>query len=286
MILIAVLWGTAFPATRILLEEMPPLAAAAWRTVIAAVAVAAFAAWRGEAGRLWPRGAHRGRLGLMALLGGPGFLFGMTTAVGLTGASITSFVTGTYPLLAVLVAAIILGERMSRGVAVALGIVLVGMALLARPGGAHVEPLGVVLSFGAALSFATYLALTRRWSDPEHVPALTLGFWLLTSTFVVIGAAQLLVDPGELVPALSMRGLAALVWLALAAGALPHLLLIATMRRLPAGRAAPFLLLMPIVGSILSAILLNERLDVLQLGGAALMLVGIGAAVMPPVRRA
>ena len=39
MVLVAILWGSAFPVTRLLLEEMPPLAAAAWRTLLAAVAV-------------------------------------------------------------------------------------------------------------------------------------------------------------------------------------------------------------------------------------------------------
>ena len=53
------------------------------------------------------------------------------------------------------------------------------------------------------------------------------------------------------------------------------------MRRLPANRAAPFLLLMPISGSLIAAVLLNERLDLLQLAGAGLILAGIAAATLP-----
>ena len=54
MVLVAILWGSAFPVTRLLLEEMPPLAAAAWRTLLAAAGVAAFAPLRGEFGWLRP----------------------------------------------------------------------------------------------------------------------------------------------------------------------------------------------------------------------------------------
>jgi len=281
MSIVAILWGSAFPVTRILLEEMPPLGAAAWRTLFAAGGVALLVALRSGPGQLWPAGSRRGRLALLAVLGGAIFLIGMNLGVALTGASITSFVTGTYPLLAVVVATVVLREHLPRPALLALVAAAIGLALLARPGGAHVELLGVAAGLMAAFSFALYLVLARRWADPVHLPALTLAFWLLVSSVIVTGLGQLIVDPAGLVPDLSLTGWAALLWLALPASALPHSLLIVTMRRLPANRAAPFLLLMPISGSLIAAVLLNERLDLLQLAGAGLILAGIAAATLP-----
>jgi len=52
------------------------------------------------------------------------------------------------------------------------------------------------------------------------------------------------------------------------------------LRRMPAGRAAPFLLLMPISGTLIAAALLGERLDQVQLAGAALILLGIAVATL------
>jgi drug/metabolite transporter (DMT)-like permease len=279
MTLVAVLWGSAFPVTRVLLEEMPPLGAAAWRTLLAALGVAMFAAWRGELGSLVPARGVRRRLLVLGLLGGPLFLIGMNVAVLLTGASITSFVTGTYPLLAVAVAALLLGESLGRRVVIALGVATAGLVLLARPGGAHVELLGVFVALGAAVSFAVYLALTRLWGS-ERLPFLTIAFWLLVSSMVVTGALQLFVDPGGLRPDLSANGWVALVWLALPASALPHVLVTSTLRSLPASRAAPFLLLMPVSGALIAAVLLGERLDPLQLLGGALILLAIAVATM------
>lgn len=280
MTVVAILWGSAFPVTRVLLEDLPPLGAAAWRTVLAASAVALFAALRGEFGRLWPARGYRLRLVVLALLGGAVFLIGMNLAVFLTGASITSFVIGMYPLLAVVVAALLLGERMSRGGVVALAVAAVGLVLLARPGGALVEPLGVLLALGAALSFAVYLGFARLWADADALPTLTIALWLLVSSVVVTGLAQAVVDPGGLRLDLSVGGWVALLWLALPASALPHVLVIATVRRLPASRAAPFLLLIPISGAMIAAFMLGERLDLLQLVGAGLILTGIAVATL------
>jgi drug/metabolite transporter (DMT)-like permease len=280
MVLVAILWGSAFPVTRLLLDEMPPLAAGAWRTLLAAAGVAAFAALRGELQWLRPEPGDRLRLAVLALLGGALFLIAMNVAIFLTGASITSFVTGTYPLLAVAVAAFLLGEALGRRVLMALALAALGLVLLARPGGAHVDVLGVLVALGAAVSFAVYLGLARLWADPARLPTIAVAFWLLISSLLVTSALQLVLDPEALVPHLSLTGWTALLWLALPASALPHMLVIATLRRLPASRAAPFLLLIPISGALISAALLGERLDQIQLAGAGLILLGIAAATI------
>ena len=280
MALVALLWGTSFPATRILLRDLPPLGAAAWRTFLALVAIALLLAVRGKLAELRPARGYGLRLAVLALLGGAVFIIGLNVSVFLTGASISSFVTGTYPLLAVVIAAVLLGEPMGRRVFVALGVAAVGLVLLARPGGAHVELLGVVVAFGAALSFGLYLALARKWRSAERLPTLTVAFYLLLSSVTVTSLLQAVIDPSGLRLDLSTEGWAALIWLALPASALPHVLVITTLRRLPAGRAAPFLMLMPISGTVISAFLLGERLDVLQLVGAGLILAGIAGATI------
>jgi O-acetylserine/cysteine efflux transporter len=280
MVLVAILWGSAFPVTKVLLEEMPPLAAAGWRMGFAAAGVALFAALRGEFGLLLPERGDRPRLAALALLGGALFVTGMNFAIHLTGASISSFVTGTYPLLAVAIGAFLLGEPLGRRELGALGVAALGLVLLARPGGAQVEIVGVVVALGAALSFALYLGLARRWADPVRLPTLTIAFWLLVSSVLVTSALQLIADPAALRPRLSGTGWTALLWLALPASALPHILVISTLRRMPASRAAPFLLLMPISGTLIAAAMLGERLDGVQLAGAGLILLGVGAATI------
>jgi drug/metabolite transporter (DMT)-like permease len=280
MALVAILWGSAFPVTRVLLRDLPPVGAAAWRTLIAATAIGLLLALRGELRQLRPAPGYRLRLAVLAALGGAIFLIAMNLAIFLTGASITSFVTGTYPLLAVLGAGLLLGEPLGRRVMLALAIAAGGLVLLARPGGAHVELLGVVVALGAAVSFALYLSLARLWRSAERLPTLTVAFYLLLSSALVTTLIQALIDSSGLRLDLSTAGWAALIWLAIPASALPHVLVITTLRKLPASRAAPFLMLMPISGTLISTVLLGEHLDALQLVGAGLILVGIGAATV------
>jgi drug/metabolite transporter (DMT)-like permease len=281
MVVVALLWGSAFPLTGVLLHELQPLAAGGWRAFFAALAVLGFALLRREGRSLVPA-SHRLHLLVMVTLGGPIFLVGMNVGISLTGASITTFVAGLYPMIAVIAATVLFREPLTRSCMVGLGVSVVGLTLLSRPGGAHVDLVGVAFGLMAALSFGTYLALTRRWGDPAALPPLTIAIWLLIANTVVAFGAQWVIDPAGLaLTALTAVGWVALVWLALPASALPHVLVVTTLRRLPAAQAAPFLLLMPITGALLSALLLGERLDLVQLVGAGLILVGVGLAIRP-----
>ena len=286
MVVVAVLWGSAFPVTGILLRDLPPLAAGGYRAALAVIALVVFAIVRGEGRLLRLPASHRLHLAGMVVLGGPVFLVGMNMGIALTGASITTFVAGLYPLVAVVAAIVLFREPLTRSCVIGLSVAVAGVALLSRPGGAHVDLLGVGFALVAALAFGTYLALTRRWGDPAALPPLTIAVWLLLTNVAVALVAQALLDPAGLALSLSTVGALALVWLAIPASALPHVLVVTTLRRLSAARAAPFLLLMPISGAVLASLLLGEQLDLGQLVGAGLILVGVGLAVRPPSRPA
>jgi drug/metabolite transporter (DMT)-like permease len=99
---------------------------------------------------------------------------------------------------------------------------------------------------------------------------------------VVVGAAlQLVAEPAALVPHLTPGGWFWLAWIAVPCGAGAHLLAMTAVRRLPAGRSSPFLLLAPVTGALLSALLVGERLDLLQLTGGALIVLAIALATLP-----
>lgn len=70
------------------------------------------------------------------------------------------------PLL-VTIASAWLGERVSRAQWFAVGMGLVGVMIIVRPGGALFTP-AVLLPFGAAVSFTVYQLLTRRLSGTDH----------------------------------------------------------------------------------------------------------------------
>ncbi|MFL6226387.1 MAG: EamA family transporter, partial [Actinomycetes bacterium] len=94
----------------------------------------------------------------------------------------------------------------------------------------------------------------------------------------LLGAAVLL-DPGAVVPADPDPAAAiALLTIVFGSSTSGNLLLMASVRRVEAGRASGALLLKPVASAVIAAIVLGERLSPMGLVGAALILVGMALA--------
>ena len=78
-----------------------------------------------------------------------------------------------------------------------------------------------------------------------------------------------------------------LLWsISTVSGAMPDCSTSSSVRRVPANRTSAALLLTPISSAVLGAVLLSDRLEPIQLLGAALILVGIAVASGVVGRRA
>jgi drug/metabolite transporter (DMT)-like permease len=156
-----------------------------------------------------------------------------------------------------------------------------GTAMLAEldPDGTDIAGMGWGIL--AALSFALYLVLARRWSTRYRLDGLTVAFANCALAAVVLGGFVLATDPALLAPAsLPVEAVVAIGWLAVVA-ALGPVLMVASVRLIEAARSAAFLLLNPITATILAAILLGERPSPLQLVGGIAVLIGMAFATTP-----
>jgi drug/metabolite transporter (DMT)-like permease len=295
-------FGSAYVATSFALLAFEPVPAAAWRSLLAVVGVAAVIAVRARTGgpteemtsdadaapgRAAPGRAVAGpaaravRLLVLAVFAGPLFLASMNLAVAHVGASIAAFVAGLYAVLSAVIAPALLPERLTARVLAGFILALAGTALLAEldPRAADLEGMGWGLL--AALSFALYLVLARRWSTPYRLEGLTVALANGALTAVVLGGFVLVTDPGSLAPAdPPLEAAVAIAWLA-AVAALGPVLTVASVRLIPAARSAAFLLLNPITAAILAVVLLGELPSPLQVAGGALVLLGMAAATVP-----
>lgn len=278
----AMLYGTAYVATGIALRVFSPLSAAIWRGVIGAVAIGlllTLPAFAGMRLRQLSRAATL-RLFVLGSVGGSAFIAAMNVAVALAGATVTAFVAGQYAVLAALLAVPLLAERIERSTLAALGIALLGTALLADLEITGGTAAGVGVGLVAALCFALFLVLSRRWSAPYGLPAPTVALAALATsaaTLAVIGAG--LGDPA--VPSgAGTDALLAVAYLGIGPGALAAILVVGAMRRLAARQAAALLLLNPPTAAVAAWWLLDERLTALQLVGGVLVLVALAAATL------
>ncbi len=168
------------------------------------------------------------------------------------------------PILATLLAVLVLGERLTPRKLAALLLGALGALLILRPGGA-LEP-GILLAMAAGGCFSLYLVATRL-AARSSPPVRTLAFQCL------VGAA--LLTPQALW-AWSLPS-AAELWLFLLMGALSagsHLLSISAFRYAEASTLAPLVYLELVGSAVIGFLVFDELPDLLVWLGAGVIVAG------------
>jgi DME family drug/metabolite transporter len=277
----AVVYGAAYPATAVALRTFSPLAIAGWSCTLALLLVGGLAV----AGVL-PRPGLDGlsrprlvRLATLGFLGGAGFIAAINVAVSLSGPTITGFVAPLYAVLATLFAVPVLGEPVRIGTIGAFVIALAGTALLAgaAPVGAPIA--GILMALSGAAMFGLYLVLARRWVRPYRLDGTLVTLVNLVARGPLLLLVAALVDSRPLVPASYDAGaVVALLSIVVGSSSAGNLLVMASVRRIPAGRTSAALLLTPVASALIAAVVLGERLAPTGIAGAILILVGMAGA--------
>jgi probable blue pigment (indigoidine) exporter len=288
--LAAIGYGSAYVGTAFALRSFEPLPIAVYRTLLGGIALAVVIvtmrrpASAPDAAAGAPARASRTlravHLVVIASCGGPIFLAGMNLAIAGVGATIASFVAGLYAVLAAVFAPFVLREHLRARALGGFIVALVGTAFLAELdlGGSGVS--GIAWGLEAAVSFALFLVLSRKWARADGFDGLTVALATMTATTLALGAVVLVTKPASFIPTtLVPEAVVALAWLALVAAG-GQALAVASTLLVPASRTAAFLLLNPVTATILSFALLGERIEPIQVLGGLLVLAGMAAATI------
>jgi drug/metabolite transporter (DMT)-like permease len=270
-------WGFNWPLMKLLLVEMPPLAARSYAAFLGAALLAAIALARGESLAV-PRPLW-GRLALFSALNVTGWMGFTTIALLWLSAAEGAILAYTMPVWAALLAWLLLGERLAAARLTALALGLGGIALLFAGAplvlGAD-QLLGAAMVLAAALLFALGAVLAKRL--PLPIPALAAVTWQL-----VLGCAPLLLISLAVeevrFAALTATGWVGFVWMAFFALAMAYLCWFGALRRLPAGTATLGTLLVPVIGTFGAALLVGEPLGWRQLAALGCIVAGVALAV-------
>lgn len=275
MLVIALAWGSCFVLLDWGLSEAPVLWVVTWRAVIAGMALLAVATLTRRRRLLLTQLLAPSTLGLIGVLA----VMNVTVAFAAMAASTTSVTTGVasvlanaQPLLVVLPAWWLFGERprLAEVAGVALG--FGGLLVIAAPSGGG---RGAGLALLAAVGIATGALLARRLA---HVDVLVLGVWQFLLGGAVLAAIAGLTDgpPGV---QLSARSAAAVLLLGVAATAVPYVLWFTELRRASITAVTAWTLLVPVVGVALGVVLLGERPSVLEIIGDAIVVLALAIVV-------
>ena len=118
--------------------------------------------------------------------------------------------------------------------------------------------------------------LARRWGRPYRLDGTLITIANLIGRGPVLLVAAILVSPvRSFPPDPDPAAVIALLTIVFGSSTSGNLLLMASVRRVPAGRASAALLLTPVASAVIAAVVLGDRLPPLGLVGAALILAGM-----------
>ena len=265
------LWGLAFVATRIGLDELSPPQLAAARFVIAAapvLVVARPAPWSA----LVPVG--------LTLFAGQ-FLFQFFGIAAGMPPGLASIVVQSQALFTIALATLFLRERPTRRQLSGLVVGLAGLAAIGLTVGGDLSAAALGLTLVSPLSFAVGNLLLKRL--PSAAPFALVAWLSLVPPIPALAVAMALDGPGAIgdIGRLSWRGVAAALYLGAVATTLAYAIWGVLLRRYATALVAPFALLVPFVAAASSALVFGERFGGLRLAGMALVLCGLAVIVLP-----
>ena len=274
-VLVAVIWGLAFVASRIALDELPPVLMTALRFAIAALPC--LFVRRPDVS--WP---------LLAAISFTLFLgqflsqaYGIAHGVPV---GLSSVIVQSQALFTIAFAVIVFREWPTPMQAVGIAIATIGLLMICGTVGYDFSVAAFAILMISPISFAIGNLLLRR---AQNVPMFDLFAWLCLASAVPLFVLALGNDgAASTFHALIHMSLTTLLCMLALGGistSIAYWLWGRLLRDYPAAQVVPFALLVPFVGSAASSIVFSERFGPLRLAGM-LTVVG-GIAVMLLARR-
>jgi drug/metabolite transporter (DMT)-like permease len=184
----------------------------------------------------------------------------------------------TMPLWAALISWVVLGERLSTRLLMAIVLGGLGVALLIVSAfGAYAKaPAGFALGLGAGFGWAVGTLILKRGN--VQVPVLVLTGWQLLIGFVPIGIGALLLGDGHwFVP--SWQSIAVIAWITVVPMSIGNVCWFAIVGLLPTHIAGLSSVMVPLVAMVTGAIVNGEPLGGLQLASMAMCAGGLVLAL-------
>jgi len=221
---------------------------------------------------------------------GSGFLLAVDmvawhNAIGHIGAGLATLIANSQVVFVAIAAWLILDERPSRRIIIAIPVVLIGVAMVSGLGRGDAfgsNPLlGTLLALVSAMFYAGFILVFRASNNIQAPPAgplmeATAGGMV---TMLILGAVTGGIDFAPTWPAHGW-----LIVLALGAQVGGWLLIGFALPRLPAAETATIILVQPVLTMVWGALIFDERPSTIQLTGAALVLAGVGFVAIARAR--
>jgi len=269
----ASIWGGMYVVSKVVLEVIPPFTLVTMRLLLGILALGTATVLRPKVRMSAAQAWQFFRVGVVGYGVSLGFQFVGTK---LSTASNGALVTSSTPAFILFFAYFLLHEKMTAVRALALLISTVGVLAVIDPRTAELSPAvfwGNLSLLAAALTWALYSVLVRKVTQAADLAASTaimlaggLPTGLLFSAWEIRSQGL-----GPITPAI----LGGILFLGIVSTAIAMFLWNFAFARLPAGVASLTFFAQPVVGSVLSAVFLGERITPLFLIGGTCIAIGL-----------
>lgn len=259
-------WGSSYYVTAQFLPIDHPLWGAAIRAVPAGFILLAIS-------RRLPRGSWWWRSLVLGTLNMGAFFALVYLAAQLLPTSLATTIMAMSSAVMLLAAWALLRERPRLVAAIGAALGLGGVCLLLLSGVDRIEPLGVVASLGAMLMSSIGYVLATKWGRRAEVPVLASTAWQLLAGGLVLVAVAIVVEGSP--PEIDVSAGLGFAYVSVVATAVAFASWFAALQRLGAGVVGLIGLLNPVTGVLVGIAIAGETLTCAQLGGLALVLIGI-----------
>jgi O-acetylserine/cysteine efflux transporter len=277
-VLVAVVWGVNFVVIEAGLDGVPPLLLLAARFLLVALPLVVVVPRPREGWRVVVL------VGLFMSLGQFSLLY-VALHLGMPP-GLASLVLQAQVILTIALAAVVLQERPSRRQVAGVLVGGLGLLVVAVDRGASASVVPLLVTLGAALSWAVGNVVSRRARVRAGLP---LVVWSALVVPVPALLLSLAVDGPDVVARvvthLPAPAVLATVYTVYGASLFGFVVWNGLLGRYPAGAVVPYVLLVPPVGMTAAWLVRGERPSLLAVAGGVLVLAGVAVATLRPWRR-
>ncbi|MCL1944038.1 MAG: DMT family transporter [Candidatus Azobacteroides sp.] len=271
---VAVIWGTTFISTKVLLADgLDPKDILFYRFLSAYIGI-----WFFGSRKLFAKSVKDELLLVVCgLCGGSLYFLAENTALKITLASNVALIVCTAPVLTAILSHFILkNERLTKNRMLGSFIALAGVALVVFNGSfiLKINPLGDLLTFSAALVWGIYTMVLKHLDNRYSTFFITrkVFFYGLLTILPVFLVTPLTVDPQIL---FKPEVLGNLLYLGFAASLACYVLWNLCLKYLGAVKTTNYVYTIPVITFIASALILGERITFIAFVGAVLIISGV-----------
>lgn len=269
------LWGCLYVLSKFVLDRLPVFAVACARYLIAVIVLFAVIHFR-KLGKI-----ERADLKYVFIVGFLGYFLSLGAQLmgtKLSNASLASLVNSTNPVFIMVIAAFMLGEKLTVRKIASILLAIVGVYIILGGGAIGDQWAGILLSLFSVVLWS-FVSVYMRKITQKYPPILMTAYGMLVAMVCNLPIAAFeLASVGQI--SLDWKAVAALLAMGVFCTGVAHLLWNQSLSMLEASTCSAFYPVQPLVSVILGIFFLHEQVSFQFIIGAILIVVGILVCVV------